>query len=179
MLFSEEEIARLLAHLMKEQEVREKVEQENAAIFDLMDRYHKMTNLYYCSQLSPEEEAQYEAIKDAQYDMTLEQEREREALLEAAEEDEEPLVPGRWAEIRRAYLQSYQPEEWLRMLRSGEAVQHLQEVEQATQARYQEMYRIEEERQILGKNLSFMEEVQRSRMIEAQIREIVITDLSY
>ena len=86
---------------------------------------------------------------------------------------------GRWAQIRRAYLQSYHPEEWLRMLRTGEATPHLQQIQQETGARYRAMYQREEERQILGQNLKGLEEIQRSRMIEAQITEVLTADLAH
>ena len=100
-------------------------------------------------------------------------------LEEAAQMDEKPRIAGRWAQIRRAYLQSYHPEEWLRMLRTGEAAPHLQQIQQETEARYRAMYQREEERQILGQNLKGLEEIQRSRMIEAQITEVLTADLAH
>ena len=41
------------------------------------------------------------------------------------------------------------------------------------------MYQREEERQILGQNLKGLEEIQRSRMIEAQITEVLTADLAH
>ena len=65
------------------------------------------------------------------------------------------------------------------MLRTGEATPHLQQIQQETEARYRAMYQREEERQILGQNLKGLEEIQRSRMIEAQITEVLTADLAH
>ena len=65
------------------------------------------------------------------------------------------------------------------MLRTGEATPHLQQIQQETGARYRAMYQREEERQILGQNLKGLEEIQRSRMIEAQITEVLTADLAH
>ena len=64
------------------------------------------------------------------------------------------------------------------MLQTGEAAQHLQQIQQETETRYRAMYQREEERQILGQDLKGLEEIRRSRMIEAQITETLTADLS-
>ena len=169
----------LTEHLKKERSLREIAERENAEIFNLMEQYAEMTYLYQVEELSPEAEAQFEQLNQ----VTIEEETQRTIrqaqLEEAAQMDQKPRIAGRWAQIRRAYLQSYHPEEWLRMLRTGEATPHLQQIQQETETRYRAMYQREEERQILGQNLKGLEEIQRSRMIEAQITEVLTADLAH
>ena len=172
------QMALLMEHLTKEEDLRKEIEERDGEIIDLMSMYYEMDYQYRRLELSPEAQEQYEALQEAMEDAALERQRVQEELEEAAEEDEEPLVQGRWAQIRRSYLQSYRPREWLDLLSSRQASVYLEKVEQETQRRYQEMYQREEARQILGKNLSFLQEVQCSQMIEAQIREILIADLS-
>lgn len=65
------------------------------------------------------------------------------------------------------------------MLMNGTAAAHLRQVQEETEQRYRTMYRQEEARQILGQNLRGLEEVQRSGMIEAQLREMLTAELAY
>jgi len=177
--FSEKEMVLLTEHLKKEQSLREIAERENAEIFNLMEQYAEMTYLYQVEELSPEAEAQFEQLNQVMIEEETQRTIRQAQLEEAAQMDEKPRIAGRWAQIRRAYLQSYHPEEWLRMLRTGEAAPHLQQIQQETEARYRAMYQREEERQILGQNLKGLEEIQRSRMIEAQITEVLTADLAH
>ena len=168
----------LTEHLRMEQHLREKIEQENAEIFNLMEQYGEMMYLYQVEGLSPEAEAQFEQLNQVTIDAGVQRAIRQDQMEEAAQADEKPFTAGRWAQIRRTYLQSYRPEEWLRMLQTGEAAQHLQQIQQETETRYRTMYQQEEERQILGQDLKGLEEIRRSRMIEAQITETLTADLS-
>ena len=154
MLFTESEMAQLTAHLRKETAERERAEQENQAISNLMEQYAEMSYLYQVEELTPPAEQQIESLR----------------LVSFAEE---------WAALRREYLQSYRPKEWATMLMNGTAAAHLRQVQEETEQRYRTMYRQEEARQILGQNLRGLEEVQRSGMIEAQLREMLTAELAY
>ena len=169
MLFTESEMAQLTAHLRKEAAERERAEQENQAISNLMEQYAEMSYLYQVEELTPPAEQQIESLRL----VSFAEEREIPA------QDETPRIPGRWAALRREYLQSYRPKEWATMLMNGTAAAHLRQVQEETEQRYRTMYRQEEARQILGQNLRGLEEVQRSGMIEAQLREILTAELAY
>ena len=162
-------MAQLTAHLRKETAERERAEQENQAISNLMEQYAEMSYLYQVEELTPPAEQQIESLRL----VSFAEEREISA------QDETPRIPGRWAALRREYLQSYRPREWATMLMNGTAAAHLRQVQEETEQRYRTMYRQEEARQILGQNLRGLEEVQRSGMIEAQLREILTAELAY
>ena len=169
MLFTESEMAQLTAHLRKEAAERERAEQENQAISNLMEQYAEMSYLYQVEELTPPAEQQIESLRLVSF----------AEEMERSQQDETPRIPGRWAALRREYLQSYRPKEWATMLMNGTAAAHLRQVQEETEQRYRTMYRQEEARQILGQNLRGLEEVQRSGMIEAQLREILTAELAY
>ena len=177
MLFTESEMAQLTAHLRKEAAERERAEQENQAISNLMEQYAEMSYLYQIEELTPPAEQQIESLRLASFAEEMERSQQEEREIPA--QDETPRIPGRWAALRREYLQSYRPKEWATMLMNGTAAAHLRRVQEETEQRYRTMYRQEETRQILGQNLRGLEEVQRSGMIEAQLREILTAELAY
>ncbi|WP_399557374.1 TnpV protein [uncultured Selenomonas sp.] len=177
MLFTESEMAQLTAHLRKEAAERERAEQENQAISNLMEQYAEMSYLYQVEELTPPAEQQIESLRLVSFAEEMERSQQEEREIPA--QDETPRIPGRWAALRREYLQSYRPKEWATMLMNGTAAAHLRQVQEETEQRYRTMYRQEEARQILGQNLRGLEEVQRSGMIEAQLREMLTAELAY
>lgn len=177
MLFTESEMAQLTAHLRKEAAERERAEQENQVISNLMEQYAEMSYLYQVEELTPPAEQQIESLRLASFAEEMERSQQKEREIPA--QDETPRIPGRWAALRREYLQSYRPKEWATMLMNGTAAAHLRQVQEETEQRYRTMYRQEEARQILGQNLRGLEEVQRSGMIEAQLREVLTAELTY
>jgi len=169
MLFTESEMAQLTAHLRKEAAERERAEQENQAISNLMEQYAEMSYLYQVEELTPPAEQQIESLRLASFAEEMERSQQEEREIPA--QDETPRIPGRWAALRREYLQSYRPKEWATMLMNGTAAAHLRQVQEETEQRYRTMYRQEEARGL--------EEGQRSGMIEAQLREILTAELAY
>lgn len=63
MLFTESEMAQLTAHLRKETAERERAEQENQAISNLMEQYAEMSYLYQVEELTPPAEQQIESLR--------------------------------------------------------------------------------------------------------------------
>ena len=177
MLFTESGMAQLAAHLGKEAAERERAEQENQVISNLMEQYAEMNYLYQVEELTPPASQQIESLRLTAFAGEMDRSQQEEREIPAQEET--PRIPGRWAALRREYLQSYRPKEWATMLVNGTASAHLQQVQEETEMRYRTMYRQEEAQQILGQNLRGLEEVQRSRMIEAQLREILTAELAY
>ena len=142
-----------------------------------MEQYAEMSYLYQVEELTPPAEQQIESLRLVSFAEEMERSQQEEREISA--QDETPRIPGRWAALRREYLQSYRPKEWATMLMNGTTAAHLQQVQEETEMRYRTMYRQEEAQQILGQNLRGLEEVQRSGMIEAQLREILTAELAY
>ena len=92
---------------------------------------------------------------------------------------ESPFIEGEWAKIRRSFLQWYDPEGWMRLVKSREASPYLKRIEQTYQSRFRQMYAQEEQRKIAGKSLTFLEAAQEASQIKASIREILTDELSH
>lgn len=146
-----------------------------------MEKVLAMKEAYWAGtdELTEAEAMQWEKLQEEIDRQSEEAEKEHEALVEKAlQARESPQVEGRWAQIRRGFLQWYSPEEWLNLVKSGEAAIYLKRIEEETEERYRRMYRHEEEMRILGRNLSHLEEVQMSNEIGAMLRELLTAELS-
>lgn len=156
-------------------------EEEEKMFPQAMEKVLAMKEAYWMGtgELTEAETLQWEKLQEEIDRQSEEAEKKHEALVEKAlQTRESPQVEGRWAQIRRGFLQWYSPEEWLNLVESGEATMYLKRIEEETEKRYQRMYRHEEEMQILGRSLSRLEEIQTSNEIEAMLRELLTAELS-
>ena len=161
---------------------KESLTEEEEKLFpQAMEKVLAMKEAYWLGteELTDEEAMQWEKLQEEIDRQSEEEEEKHEALVEEAlQVREEPQVEGRWAKIRRGFLQWYSPEAWLQLVKSGEATAYLQRIETETEERYQRMYHREEEQKILGKNLPRLEEIQTSNEIGATLRELLTAELS-
>ena len=156
-------------------------EEEEKMFPQAMEKVLAMKEAYWMGtgELTEAEAMQWEKLQEEIDRQSEEAERKHEALVEKAlQTRESPQVEGRWAQIRRGFLQWYSPEEWLNLVESGEAAMYLKRIEEETEERYRRMYRHEEEMQILGRSLSRLEEIQTSNEIGAMLRELLTAELS-
>ena len=178
MLFTESEMAQLTAHLRKETAERERAEQENQAISNLMEQYAEMSYLYQVEELTPPAEQQIESLRLVSFaeEMERSQQEEREiprtgrdtahtGTVGSAAEGVSPVLPtegvGDDADERDSSGASPAGA-------GGDGAAVSDDVPAGGSTADPG-----------GENLRGLEEVQRSGMIEAQLREILTAELAY
>lgn len=177
-MFTEKEVSVLETELKQGEQALS--EEERQLLPELIDRLYKTETAYWEDELTPQESAQWEALKQ---EIDAQNEREEERLETLTEEaitmQESPFIEGEWAQIRRSFLQRYEPMEWVRLVKSREASPYLKQIEATYQSRFRQMYAQEEQRKIAGKSLTFLEAAQEASQIKASIREILTDELSH
>lgn len=176
-MFTEKEVRILQTELQQGEQALS--EEERFLLPHLIDRLYQTETAYREDELTAEESAQWETLK-REIDAHNEREEERLETLteEAITMQESPFIEGEWAQIRRSFLQWYEPMEWVRLVKSREASPYLKQIEATYQSRFRQMYEKEEQKRIAGRSLTFLEAVQEANQIKASIREILTDALS-